>query len=158
MIFSSLLLQLLLIVQPPEHVALFSHCHASQCVFANTHLPKHTNTLSLTRLQATFLLMHTRVTSTEMNHLLIRHDFELRTPVSENLTQGHSSARVFVRHLKKKKNCFKCWEQNLFGSNKTYGSIARASRVRICIVGSLTGIPIRKASLIFFKSKEVLFL
>lgn len=70
-LFFSLVLQLLLIVQPPEHVALFSHCHASQCVFVNTHLPTHTNTISLTRLQATFLLMHTRVTSTEMNHLLI---------------------------------------------------------------------------------------
>lgn len=70
-VFFSLVLQLLLIVQPPEHVALFSHCHASQCVFVNTHLPKHTNTLSPTRLQATFLLMHPRVTSTEMNHLLI---------------------------------------------------------------------------------------
>lgn len=46
----------------------------------------------------------------------------------------------------------------MFGSNETYGSIARASKVRVCIVGSLTGIPIRKASLIFFKSKEVLFL
>lgn len=51
---------------PPEHVALFSHRHASQYVFVNTHTYLHTHTSSLTRLVATFLLMHTIVTSTEM--------------------------------------------------------------------------------------------
>ena len=34
----------------------------------------------------------------------------------------------------KKKNRFTCWEQNLFGSNKFFGSIASVSRGRIFIV------------------------
>lgn len=57
----------------PEYVALFSLSCISVCVreHTHTHVPTHS---SPTRLEATFLLMHTIMTSTETKHLLICHD------------------------------------------------------------------------------------
>lgn len=159
MVFFFDVLQLLLIVQPPEHVALFSHCHASQCVFVNTHThtypPTHKHTI--TDEAAGHIPTDAHNSDKHRDETFIN----LTWLWTENAGQWESDTRSFVWSCfckTLKKICFKCWEQNLFGSNETYGSIARASKVRICIVGSLTGIPIRKASLIFFKSKEVLFL
>lgn len=118
--FLSFLFQLLLIVQPLEHVALFSHCHASQCVLVN-FWKAHTRASSLTRLVATFLTMNTKITSTllEKEETFINLYFEPRTLVCR---QWKFDKRTFLWSCFCKtfwKNCFTCWEQNLFGSNKT---------------------------------------
>lgn len=51
------------------------------------------------------------------------------------------------------------WEQNLFGSNEAFGSIAHVSKVRICIVGSLSPFPSEKRrSYILHKKKGWIYL
>lgn len=137
--FFSFLFQLLLIVQPLEHVALFSHCHASQCVLVN-FWKAHTRASSLTRLVATFLTTNTKITSTLLekeetfiNLYMNTLNREHWCADSGNLTEGRSYDHVFVRHFGK--IALHVGSKTCLDQIKLYGSIARVSRVRICIVG-----------------------
>jgi len=59
----------------------------------------------------------------------------------ETVEFGHKDALMIMFLLDFARIALHVWEQNLFGSNETFGSIADASKVRIYIVGLLLAFP-----------------